>query len=437
VVPGPQSLTLEQIDLSDISFWERPWAEREQAFQLLRRESPLQYFEEPDIPPDLSLIIPKGSGYRAVTRHADISEVSRQPEIFASGKGATSIPDMPEELLEFFGSMVNTDNPRHAHLRRIVSAAFSPRMIRNIEDRITQLASEVIDRVAERGRCDFVVDVAARLPLEIIFDMMGIGPMHYESVFRASNVIVGAGNAIVGAGDPEYVAPDVDPLMAIMGAAQQLTSLMSDLADYRRTHPTDDITSALVNTNIDGEALTSAEVASFFILLVVAGNDTTRNAISHGLLALTEHPDQRALWQADPAPLAPTAVDEIIRWGSPIIWMRRTVSQPAVLGGEELEPGDKLLLYYSSANRDEEAFDDPYVFDVRRSPNPHLGFGAAGPHFCLGAHLARQEIAVLFRQLFERLPDIVSSGPPDRLRSTFVNGIKHLECEFTPVAAAS
>jgi cytochrome P450 len=315
-------------------------------------------------------------------------------------------------------------------LRRIVSAAFNPRMIKRIEEHIELVAGSVIDRVAGLGGCDFVVEVASRLPLEIICEMMGIGPADYGTVFNASNIILSQG-------DPEYVPEDADPLLAFMTAAQDLTALMAELAESRRVTPTDDVTSALVNTNIDGEALTSAEVASFFILLVVAGNDTTRNAISHGLLALTEHPDQRALWQADPAPLAPTAVDEIIRWGSPIIWMRRTVSQPAVLGGEELEPGDKLLLYYSSANRDEEAFDDPYVFDVRRSPNPHLGFGAAGPHFCLGAHLARQEIAVLFRQLFERLPDIVSSGPPDRLRSTFVNGIKHLECEFTPVAAAS
>jgi cytochrome P450 len=175
-------------------------------------------------------------------------------------------------------------------------------------------------------------------------------------------------------------------------------------------------------------------VASFFILLVVAGNETTRNAISHGLLALTEHPDQRALWQADPARIAATGVDEIVRWGSPVIWMRRTVAEDTVLGGEELHPGDKVILFYNSANRDEDVFDDPYTFDVQRHPNPHIGFGAAGPHFCLGAHLARQEIDVMFRQLFARLPDVASVGEPDRLRSPFINGIKHLDCQFTPVA---
>jgi methyl-branched lipid omega-hydroxylase len=210
--------------------------------------------------------------------------------------------------------------------------------------------------------------------------------------------------------------------------------LMLDLAQYRKDQPTEDVTSALVNTNVDGEQLTDAEVASFFILLVVAGNETTRNAISHGLLALTQHPDQRALWQADPAGLAPTAIDEIVRWASPVIWMRRTVAEDTVLGDQKMAAGDRVIMYYNSANRDEEVFEDPYTFDVRRTPNPHIGFGAAGPHFCLGAHLARQEIDVMFRRLFERLPDIEASSEPDRLLSPFINGIKHLECTFTPVS---
>jgi cytochrome P450 len=422
-------LSLDQIDLSDPDFWTLPWEEREGAFQLLRRERHMAFFEEPEIPGELALVIPEGPGYRAVTRHAHVSEVSRHPEIYRSGQGATSIPDMPEEMLEFFGSMISMDNPRHARLRRIVSAAFNPRMIKSIEDRIEFVANDVINRVAGLGGCDFVVDVASRLPLEIICDMMGVGPADYGTVFNASNVILSQG-------DPEYVPEDADPLMAFMTAAQDLSQLMAELAESRRGNPTDDVTSALVNTNIDGESLTASEIASFFILLVVAGNETTRNAISHGLLAMTQHPDQRALWQADPAGIASTGVDEIVRWGSPVIWMRRTVAEDVVLGDEELHPGDKLILYYNSANRDEDVFEDPYRFDVRRSPNPHVGFGAAGPHFCLGAHLARQEIDVMFRQLFERLPDIVSAGEPDRLRSSFINGIKHLDCTFTPVAVS-
>jgi cytochrome P450 len=426
-VDAGRPLSLAQIDLSDIEFWARPWEEREEAFALLRRERPLAFFEEPELLGDLAQMLPPGPGYRAVVRHADVAEASRHPEIYRSGQGATSILDMPEEMLEFFGSMISTDNPRHARLRRIVSAAFNPRMIKSIEDRIELVAQDVINRVAERGGCDFVVDVASRLPLEIICDMMGIGPADYDTVLHASNVILSFG-------DPEFVPEDADPLLAFMNAGQELNALMAELAEARRGNPTDDVTSALVNTNIDGESLTPAETASFFILLVVAGNETTRNAISHGLLALTEHPEQRQKWWSDFDAVSHSAVEEIVRWASPVIWMRRTVAEDAVLGGEELHPGDKLILFYNSANRDEEVFADPYRFDVRRHPNPHVGFGAAGPHFCLGAHLARQEIDVMFRQLFERLPDIVSTGPPDRLRSSFINGIKHLDCAFTPVA---
>ena len=330
-------------------------------------------------------------------------------------------------MLDFFGSMINMDNPRHARLRRIVSAAFNPRMIKSIEDRIDLVANDVIDRVAPLGGCDFVTEVAARLPLEIICDMMGIAASDYDTVFGASNVIFEHG-------DPEYVPEGTDPMLAFMTAAQQLNMLMTELATSAGSSPTEDVTSALVNTNVDGEALTDTEVAAFFILLVVAGNETTRNAISHGLLALTENPEQRALWHADPAGIAATGVDEIVRWGSPVIWMRRTVAADTVLGEQELHAGDKVIMFYNSANRDEDVFEDPFTFDVRRSPNPHIGFGAAGPHFCLGAHLARQEIDVMFRRLFERLPDIQSVGEPDRLLSPFINGIKHLDCTFTPVA---
>ena len=430
VVEPREVLGLDQIDLSDIEFWARPWEEREGAFSLLRRERPMGHFEDPEIPPGMEFLVPnKGKGYYALTKHAHVTEASRHPEIYQSGAGATSMIDLPEEMLEFFGSMINMDNPRHARLRRIVSQAFNPRMIKSIEDRIEYVANDVINRVASSGGCDFVVEVAARLPLEIICDMMGIAAADYDTVFNASNVILSSG-------DPEYIPEGSEPMTAFMMAAQQLNMLMTDLAEFRRGNPTDDVTSALVNTNVDGEALTASEIASFFILLVVAGNETTRNAISHGLLAMTQHPEQRALWQADPAGIAATGVDEIVRWGTPVIWMRRTLGQDAVLGDEQLNEGDRVILFYNSANRDEDVFEDPYTFDLRRNPNPHIGFGAAGPHFCLGAHLARQEIDVMFRQLFERLPDIESVGEPDRLRSPFINGIKHLDCTFTPVAVA-
>jgi cytochrome P450 len=260
--------------------------------------------------------------------------------------------------------------------------------------------------------------------------MMGIPPSQYDTVLRCSNVILSNG-------DPEYVPEGDDPIVAFLVAGQELTALMTELSAFRVENPTDDLTTALISTNIDGESLTHAELASFFILLLTAGNETTRNAISHGLWALTEHPDQRAVWETDVEAVLPTAVDEIVRWGTPVIWMRRTVSEPTELSGVALAEGDKVVLFYNSANRDEAVFTDPYRFDVRRDPNPHLGFGAAGPHFCLGTHLARRELGVMFRRLFERLPDITATGEPDRLQSNFINGIKHLQCSFTPAPAGA
>ena len=420
----PESvLALDQIDLSDLAFWERPWVEREGAFALLRRERPLAFFEEPDGTQFSPLAPPPGPGYRAVTRHADVVEISRHPEIYGSGRGAVSIPDLPPEMVEYFAGMISTDNPRHARLRRIVSQAFNPRRIKAIERSIEEVADRVVTRASSLGECDFVTEIASPFPLEIICDMMGVPPSEYATVLACSNVILSGG-------DPEFVAPGSDPVLAFIEAGQTLTELMGELGAHRVDHPTDDLTTALITTNIDGEALDHAELASFFVLLLTAGNETTRNAISHGLWALTEHPDQRALWQADPEGVAATGVDEIVRWASPVIWMRRTVYEDTVLSGEELHPGDKVLLFYNSANRDETVFDEPFRFDVRRDPNPHLGFGAAGPHFCLGTHLARREIDVMWRELFARLPDIEATAEPDRLASNFINGIKHLPCRF-------
>ena len=422
----PESvLALDDIDLSDIEFWDRPWTEREGAFALLRKERPLAFFAEPDLRSEFEFAPEPGPGYRAVVRHADILEISRNPDRFCSGKGAVSILDLPPEMVEYFAGMISTDNPRHARLRRIVSQAFNPRRIKAIEDGIEAVADRVIDRIQGLGECDFVTEVAAALPLEIICDMMGVPPSEYDTVFRCSNIILSNG-------DFEYIPEGTDPVIAFLTAGAQLTELMQGIASEKTDNPGDDLTSALITTNIDGESLTHGELASFFILLLTAGNETTRNALSHALWAFTEYPDQRAIWQADPAGTATTGVDEIVRWGSPVIYMRRTVTEPTVLSGVELKEGEKMVLFYNSANRDEDVFADPYSFDVRRNPNPHIGFGAAGPHFCLGAHLARREIDVMLRQLLTRLPDITASGEPDRLRSNFLNGIKHLPCTFSP-----
>jgi cytochrome P450 len=423
-----QTLTVDEIDLSDLMFWARPLEEREGAFKTLREQRPLAYMPAPEIEMPSTIELPELTGYYAVTRHADVLEASRQPELFCSGKGATSQLDMPEVFLEFFGSMINLDDPRHARLRRIVSAAFTPKMIKTFEDQVQVAADQIVDAVIDKGECDFVTEVAARLPLKIICDMMGIPESDYDFVFNKSNVILGAT-------DPEYVPEGGDIAVALLSAGAELAQLVTELGQQRKKNPTDDLTSALINANVDGEQLTESELASFFILLVVAGNETTRNAISHGMKLLTDHPDQRKTWMEDFDALTPTAVEEIVRVASPVIFMRRTATQDTTLGGRPISEGDKLILYYWSANRDEDVFDDPFGFDVRRDPNPHVGFGGPGPHFCLGAHLARREITVMFRELFRRIPDIQASGEPSRLRSGFINGIKHLPVTFTPGGA--
>jgi cytochrome P450 len=412
-VGGPEArFGVDEIDLSDIEFWARPPAEREAA---------LAWFEEPEIP---NPIIPRGPGYWAVTRHADVLEASRNPEVFCSGKGAVSIPDFPPEMNEFYGSLISMDDPRHARLRRIVSAGFTPKMLRRLEDSVQRVAAEIVDRVIGLGACDFVTDVAAILPLRIICDLMGVPESHFDRVFQLSNIVLSMG-------DPEYVPEGEDLVTAFLNAGAELAALVQDLGAHRREHPTDDLTSALVHASVDGEQLDQAELGSFFILLVVAGNETTRNAIAHTLHLLTEHPDQRAAWTADFEGVSPTAVEEIVRSFTPVIWMRRTATRDTTLGGRPIGEGDKLLLFYNSANRDEDVFADPYGFDVRRAPNDHVGFGGPGPHHCLGAHLARREITVMWRELFRRLPDITATAEPDRLRSSFINGIKHLPCAWS------
>ncbi|MFF4239912.1 cytochrome P450 [Actinomadura geliboluensis] len=414
-------LKVEDINLTDWEFWRRPHEDRHEAFKTLRWHPELVRFEEPDI-----IIAPRGPGYYALTRHADIVEASRRPQDFCSGKGAISIPDMPGDMHEYFGSMISMDDPRHAKIRRIVSRAFSPRMIQRFEDQVEHVAGEIVANVAAGGGTgDFVADVAARLPLKIICDMMGIGEEHYTTVLDATNVIL-AGN------DSEFLPSEnaEEMAMALLGAGETLKGIVEDLGRRRREHPTDDLTSALVNANVDGESLSDQELGSFFILLVVAGNETTRNAIAHGLDLFTRHPDQRALLTADFDGRIAGAIEEIVRYVSPVIWMRRTATRDTVLNEHEIKEGDKLVLYYWSGNRDESVFAEPEKFDILRDPNPHVGFGGPGPHFCLGAHLARREITVMFRELLRRTPEIRATAEPARLESNFINGIKRLPYAF-------
>jgi len=423
MMPEEASLSIDDIRLGDETFWNLPVAQRDAAFATLRRERPVSFHEEPEVP-----MLGKGPGFWSVTRYADILEVSRNPETFSSARGGVNIIDQPDYFSEFFGSMIVMDDPRHARLRRIVSRGFTPGMLRRTEAQVDRAAVEIVDGLIDKGTCDFVTDIAAALPLKIICDMMGIPVSDYRFVFDRTNVILGAA-------DPEYVDDIANAIPAIFQAGQELAALMESLARDRREHPTEDLTSALIHADVDGEQLSDQEVASFFVLLVVAGNETTRNAISHGMKALSDNPEQRRRWASDFERVAPTAVEEIVRWATPVIHFRRTATRDTEIAGQRIRSGEKVVLWYNSGNRDEAVFDHPYRFDVLRTPNEHVGFGGPGPHFCLGAHLARREITAMFRQLLGRLPDLHVTGEAVPLRSFFLNGVKHMPCEFTPGGA--
>lgn len=425
-------MQLADIDLSDIEFWARPLTDRRDAFTTLRADAPRHFFAEPAFEPDdpAASLFPQGPGYYAMTRHADVVEVSRRAGDFCSGKG-TAVMDMPEAFNDFFGSMINMDDPRHARLRKIVSRVFTPKMLESMKADVKTIAADIVAGIADRGSCDFVTEVAALLPLRIIVDLMGIPRSEEQYIFDRTNIILGFT-------DEEYL-PDFDALsiMAkVLQAGQDLAALVDELGQHRVANPGNDLTTALVTAEVDGDKLTTQELASFFILLVAAGNETTRNALAHAMLLLSQHPDQRAILLDDFEVVVPTAVEEVVRLASPVMNFRRTATRDGVrLGDQEFCEGDKLVLWYWSANRDEDVFADPHRFDVRRTPNDHVGFGGPGPHFCLGAHLARREITVGLREVFRVLPDIEVSGEPQHLRSSFINGIKHLPVTFTETPA--
>jgi methyl-branched lipid omega-hydroxylase len=422
---------LADADLSLTEFWARPLDERMAVFAELRARERPAFYSELSVP-----FVPSGKGYWALVRHADVSEASRHPDIFSSEPSATTIPDFPAYMGRFFGSLINMDDPRHAKIRRIVSRAFTPKMLAKTEDDVRRRATRIVDELIESGPGDFVAKVAVRLPVEVICAMLGIPERDYPRVIARTNVILGNSDA-------EYIGVDPDragraamarALLKLTLAARDLHRLAARLGRERVQNPTGDLTSALVNANVDGERLTTRELGSFFLLLVVAGNETTRTALSHALKLFTDFPDQRRLLLDDFDGRIPGAVEEIVRYATPVIFMRRNVTRDHTMNGHTYRAGDKVLLFYNAANRDETVFADPDLFDITRDPNPHVGFGGPGPHFCLGANLARREITVMLRELFTRLPDIRAAGEPDRLLSGFINGYKRLPCTFTPPA---
>lgn len=405
--------SLVERNLSSLDFWARPHDERVELFSALRA------VDGPVFCP-----LPDESGFYALTRYEQVAEASRKPEVFSSEPTAVSLIDPPPRVTDYTGSMISLDDPRHARLRRIVSRSFTPRLVERVAGDVAVLARRLADDLAERGPCDFVQHVAMPMPLQIICSMMGIPASEYDEVIDATNLILAIG-------DPDYVSPDGKDRGTILSEKfAYLHELMADLGRVRREKPGDDLVTALTHANVDGEALDDRDLGRFFSLLVVAGNETTRNALSHALVLLTEHPAQRDLLLADMEERLPGAVEEVVRYATPVTWMRRTLTRDYELQGHVYRSGDRVVLYYNSANRDESVFNDPHTFDITRSPNPHVGFGAPGPHFCLGAHLARREVTVLLRELYTRFPNLHATEAPVRQRTSFINGIKSVLCAF-------
>ncbi len=385
-------------------------------FDRLRREAPIHWHPEPG-----------DSGFWAVTKHADVRHISHEWQTFSSEVGSTFIPTQDEEAMASLRlTILNMDPPKHHRYRRLVSRGFTPRMIGKLTEEIERRAAAVVDTVCEKGEAEFVEEVAAQVPVQMICEMIGLEPDLWPRMFEISNQLIGSRD------DPDYQELPGGP----QAAAAEIYTLCDAVAADRRENPRDDIMTALVNAEVDGERLDDMELNLFFVTLVVAGNETTRNLINHSMQVLMEHPDQAQRLRDDPS-LWDSAVEEMLRWGSSIHNFRRTATRDTELRGVPIAEGDKVVMYYASANRDEDVFPDPHRFDVGRTPNDHVAFGGGGVHYCLGASLARAEIKATMRQLVTRLPDIELAGPVDRLHSDFVNGIKRMPIRFTPTSSLS
>ena len=415
-------LSAEDVNLGALDFWELDAEERDSSFGVLRREAPVSRHRP--LEDLLGLDDSQRPDYWAIVRYEDVRAISRDPLTYCSGQGV-QFADIPVELLEASQSFLATDAPRHTKLRGLVSAAFTPRQVARIEAGIYANARQIVDQAASTGGGDFVELIAKRLPLVTISDMIGVPEADRERVVHAADLLVTAT-------DPDVFA-DREPIVVLGEAMWTLTEFATALAAERERHPGDDLMSALVQAEVDGERLTHPEIAAFFVLLSVAGNDTTRHTSSHTLRALTLNPHQRRLLAENLEERLPLAVEEFVRWATPVLTFRRTTTREVELHGQRIAPGEKVVLFYHSANRDERVFEEPWRFDVTREPNRHLGFGGGGPHYCLGASLARTQLRALFGCLLATLPDI-EADQPELFRNAFIHGVKRMECSFTPTA---
>jgi cytochrome P450 len=406
-----QAREYSPVDITSHGFWSQPFAVRDQSFARLRAADGLSWHRPFD-----SLFPMEEPGFWALTRRADIAFVSQHPELFSSAQGV-ALPPMPADIQRFASFFLSMDPPRHTVYRRLISSAFTPRNVRQIEDQIHKNAVAIVDDLVGAGDIEFVSACSSRLPMLTIMDMLGVPSAEQPAVAYAAE-------KLFGMSDEEYATPEEragDPVAQIA----LLSNTGVELAKFRRNNPGDDLMTSMVNAEVDGHKLTDEEIGAFLILLASAGNDTTKQTTTHAMMALSENPAQRDWLLEDFDGRIGTASEEFVRWSSPVLQFARFVIEDTEINGQPVAAGDKVGLFYCSANRDAAVFDSPYSFDLQRSPNPHLGFGGGGPHFCLGNQLAKAELRNLFRELLTRLKT-VEFGEPDLLYSNFVHGIKRV-----------